>query len=184
LTGAIARRYRGRTNGLAPDMMPRSVLQLLDSAAGRPLQTWPIEDRQRITIGRADDNDIVLADPYVSRAHAYLHFDPLEGWRLVSISRQQVFFQGQRFGELALADGMVFRLGQNGCYLRFGEASNADDDRKTITFDASSMPVFALDQQMMLREVSEIVDGEYFQNLKLAAQQLRVQRQLDETKTA
>jgi hypothetical protein len=165
-------------------MTPQGVLQLLDSAAGRPLQSWPIEDRKRVTIGRADDNDVVLADPYVSRAHAYLQFDPLEdAWRLISISRQQIVYQGQRVAELLLADGMVFRLGQNGCYLRFAE-SREDDDRKTITFDATSMPVFALDRQKMLREVSEIADGEYFRNLKLAASQLRSQRQMDETKTA
>jgi hypothetical protein len=163
-------------------MTPHGVLQLLDSAQGHPLQTWTIAEKDHVTIGRAEENDIVVADPYVSRAHAYLHFDPAhDEWRVISISRQQVVFQGEARGELPLADGMVFRLGQHGCYLRFGQSLDGADDRKTISFDATLMPVFALDRKKMQSEVNEIADGEYFQSLKHAASRLRQDRRAKES---
>ena len=163
-------------------MAPGGVLQLLDSAQGHPLQSWTIDARSHVTIGRAEENDVVLADPYVSRAHAYLQCEPAgEQWRLVSISRQQIVYQGETLGELSLADGMVFRLGQNGCYLRFGLSPKQTDDRATLSYDPATMPVFVLDTQKMQSEVSEIVDGEYFQALKKAANLRRGQRQQAET---
>ena len=166
-------------------MTPHGVLQLLDSAQGHPLQTWTIADQNHVTIGRADENDIVVADPYVSRTHAYLQFDHAhDEWRVISISRQQVVYQGETRGELPLADGMVFRLGQHGCYLRFGESLDQAVDRKTISFDATLMPVFALDRKKMQREVNEIADGEYFQSLKNAASQLRQDRLARESKVS
>jgi hypothetical protein len=161
--------------------MPKAVLHLLDSEKGRPLQTWTFSDRETITLGRAEENDIVVADPYVSRAHAYLKHES-NGWRLTSISRQQVVFQGETWGELPLSEGSIFRLGPNGCFLRFGEASGeASTNLKTISFDATTMPVFSLDRDKMEREVNQIVEAGYFQQLKQAARQLRAQRELEDT---
>jgi hypothetical protein len=164
-------------------MAASGVIRLLDSAGGHPLQSWKVENREQVTIGRSEDNDIVVADPYVSRAHAYLRFDEArDDWRLISISRQQIVYQGESHGELALADGMVFRLGQHGCYLRFDQSQPQEDDSKTISFDLKLMPVLALDRQKMEREVNEIVEGDYFQNLKNAANQRRNERLAADTK--
>jgi pSer/pThr/pTyr-binding forkhead associated (FHA) protein len=48
------------------------VIDLLDSAQGHPLRTWSFNDRDKITLGRTPENDVSVADPYVSRSHAYL----------------------------------------------------------------------------------------------------------------
>lgn len=166
-------------------MAPVSVLQLLDSAQGRPLQSWTIESEQRITIGRSPDNDVVVADPYVSRAHAYLAFDaPGASWRLISISRQQLSLRGELHNELALADGMVFRLGQHGCWLRFTQATVSADDRQTMSFDGAAVPLFVLDVQKVQREVSEIVEGDYFRNLKQVAANRRNDRFAADTRVS
>lgn len=58
---------------------PRFGVQI----AGNPQQTFTL-DRQRITIGRAEDNDIVLPSPIVSRHHAYLERSD-GGYRLVPL---------------------------------------------------------------------------------------------------
>lgn len=160
--------------------MLKVVLHLLDSDHGRPLQTWSFADRDTITLGRAEDNDIVLSDPYVSRAHAMLK---LEGstWKLSSISRQRVLYQGQAWDELALKEGLVFRLGPNGCHLRFGDTSAAPTNMSTMSFEPTLMPVFQLDRERMERDVNQIAGASYFQQLKDAARQLREQRALEET---
>jgi hypothetical protein len=160
--------------------MSKAVIHLLDSDQGRPLQTWRFEQRDTITLGRADDNDVVLADPYVSRAHAYLKLE-FGTWKLTSISRQRVVYQGQAWDEVTLKDGAVFRLGPNGCYLRFGESQQAPTNLKTMSYEPTQMPIFQLDRQKMECEVNQITSGNYFQQLKQAAQQLREQRSTEET---
>ena len=160
--------------------MSHAIIHLLDSDQGRHLQSWSFEDRETITLGRAEENDVAIADPYVSRAHAYLRRDE-EGWKLISISRQQVIYQGQAWGELALNEGIVFRLGPNGCFLRFGEAQPQAANLKTMSYEPTLMPIFQLDREKMESEVGQIASGNYFQQLKQAAQQLREQRSADET---
>jgi hypothetical protein len=100
---------------------------------------------------------------------------------VISISRQQIVYQGRSQAELPLTDGTVFRLGPHGCYLRFGQLVEPGEDRQTLSFDARLMPVLALDVQKMQREVDAIVDGDYFQSLKDAAHLRRRQRMEAET---
>ena len=96
------------------------VLELLDSASGIPLQTWSFPDKQRIVIGRSDESDVVIANPYVSRAHAYLESDD-DGWQAVAISTQQLVVDGHRKQTIRLREGDIFRLGVQGCDLKFRE---------------------------------------------------------------
>lgn len=163
------------------DMIPQITVHLLDSAQGHPLQSWKFDDRDSLTMGRSPDNDIVVTDPYVSRSHAYLKFDG-DQWRLISLSRQQIFFEGQVLPEVPVGDGTVCRLGPHGCYLKFDQAGAQQDERSTISFDATLMPVFKLDREKMQQEVSQIADAPYFQQLKDAVRQRREQRQAEETK--
>jgi hypothetical protein len=162
-------------------MIPQITVHLLDSAQGHPLQTWTFENHDSVTMGRAPDNDIVVTDPYVSRAHAYLKFDNGQ-WRLIALSRQLIFYEGQTWPEVSLGDGTVCRLGPHGCYLRFGQAEAQQHEGATISFDATLMPTLKLDREKMQQEVSEIADAPYFQQLKDAMRQRREQRQMDETK--
>src|SRR5262245_55611237 len=98
--------------------MAQAVIHLLDASQGHTLQTWTFVDKDSITLGRSDVNDIVLSDPYVSRLHARMLVED-NGWRLVSISQQRVIHQGETLTELLLYDGAVIRLGPMGSFLRF-----------------------------------------------------------------
>ncbi len=69
-----------------------------------------------VTIGSAENNDILLPDPSVSRFHAYLQQDPKTlGWNLVDAESTN----GTKIGPLklvpnqkqALTDGMKLRFG-------------------------------------------------------------------------
>jgi hypothetical protein len=162
-------------------MIPQITVHLLDSAQGHPLHTWTFENDDSVTMGRSPDNDIVVADPYVSRAHAYLKFDG-DQWRLIALSRQMIFYEGQTWPEVPVGDGTVCRLGPHGCYLRFGRAEAQQNQRATISFDAARMPILKLDREKMQQEVSQIADAPYFQQLKDAMRQRREQRQKEETK--
>jgi len=92
-------------------MIPKITLHLLDSAQGHPLQSWAFEGRDSITLGRAPECDVVLADPYVSRSHACLKYASNE-WRVLSNNDRTVIFEGQPWSEVPLSDGTVFRLGK------------------------------------------------------------------------
>jgi predicted component of type VI protein secretion system len=173
----VAPARKGDRRILAEAGMSTALIQLLDSDHGRTLQSWTFDDRDSITIGRAEDNDVVVADPYVSRSHALLRWENGR-WTLTSVSRQLVCYQGELWGELALTDGTVFRLGPNGCYLRFAHSTSQEPaNSKTMSYDASSMPIFELDREKVHQDVTQIAGGEYFQHLKAAAEQLRVDRE-------
>jgi predicted component of type VI protein secretion system len=152
-------------------MTNRIILQLLDSAKGHPLQNWTFENRESITLGRAPDNDVVLADPYVSRSHATLKLEN-NAWRLVSVSPKMILVDDQALSEAPIVAGTVFRLGPSGCYLRFGRPEQ-HSNHSTMSFDSTLMPVLQLDRQQMERDVGQIVDAEFFQQLKDARRQLR-----------
>ena len=155
-----------------------AVLELLDTASGVLLQSWSFPDKQRILIGRSDDCDLVVANPYVSRSHAYLERDE-EGWQVVAISSHQLVMDGQRKQAIRLCEGDVFRLGAQGCDLRFrvvqAEAAQVDATG-TLMFDPDSCPILQLDRDQLQREVAEIETGSYFQNLSQAVKKLKRSR--------
>ncbi len=145
-------------------MIPQIIVHLLDPTQGHPLQSWMFADHELVTVGRSPDNDVAVADPYVSRAHAYLTFDSNE-WRLIAISGQRIFYEGQTCTEVPVGDGTVCRLGPHGCYLRFGQGESQQEQRATISFNARLMPVLTLDREKMQEEVDQIADAPYFQQL-------------------
>jgi pSer/pThr/pTyr-binding forkhead associated (FHA) protein len=67
------------------------------------------------TIGRADDQVVVLDDPSVSRRHAEIRVVGAEAHLVDVGSSNGVVVNDQRVGATALADGDVIRLG--GCEL-------------------------------------------------------------------
>jgi hypothetical protein len=161
--------------------MSRVILYLLDSAQGHPLQTWTFEGRDSVTLGRSEDNDVVVTDPYVSRSHAYLKLEN-NRWTLTSISQQRISYQGELWNELPLKEGTVFRLGQNGCHLRFGDVHEQPKNLSTISFDPQTMPVFQLDRDKMEQEVGQISSGQFFKQLQDTARSMREQRLTEETR--
>jgi pSer/pThr/pTyr-binding forkhead associated (FHA) protein len=161
-------------------MIPRITLQLLDSAQGHPLQTWSFENRETITLGRSSDNDVVLADPYVSRSHARLQYEN-GAWRLFSLSTKMIMLEGQTWNEIPLVAGTVFRLGASGCFLRYSRLQDQPTNSATMSFDATLMPILELNREKMQQDVGQIVDGAYFQQLKDARRQLRERRQMEQS---
>ena len=161
-----------------------TAVHLLDSSLGRPIRTWQFTAKELITIGRADECDVQISDPYVSRSHAELR--PADGgWLLVSLGRHGVQVQGAVISELSIDGETVFRLGSAGPTLRFNpvaalvenSAIRQTDNRMTMMFDATLMEnMFELDQNKLQREVEEIADADYFQELQRRAKQLREQR--------
>ncbi len=154
------------------------VLELLDSASGMPLQTWTFSEKQRILIGRSDESDVVIANPYVSRSHAYMTCDT-EGWQAVAISSQQLVIGGKRKQTIRLREGDIFRLGTRGCDLKFREAqaqAEPFDVMQTLMFDPDTGPILHLDRDQLQREVAEIETGIYFQNLSQTVKKLRQSR--------
>lgn len=160
---------------IARSMVLHGVIQLLDSAHGRPLQNWNIRSDDRVRIGRAAGNEIVVADPYVSRAHAYLDFDAERNrWCITSISHQKIVCDGRALDQLDLTDGVVFRLGPRGCTLRFQQSVEQEDvDLRQTAVGDFIRPVLSLDQNRLQEAVSEIAEGEFFRQLQQTAARLR-----------
>ncbi len=157
------------------------VLDLLDTATGQPLQTWRFAGQTRILLGRAPDGDVVVTSPYVSRSHAYVqHVDGV--WQAVAISSQQLLVNERRVALVELFDGCVFRLGSNGCSLRFSrdfQKTTAPDSGQTLSIDPNTHPFLQLDRNQLMREVDEIANGDFFQNLSKNFQRLRQSRKPD-----
>jgi pSer/pThr/pTyr-binding forkhead associated (FHA) protein len=156
------------------------AVQLLDSALGRPVRSWQFDGKRLISIGRAEDRDVQISDPYVSRNHAELrHHDGK--WSLVSLGRYGVMVQGQTVTEIAIEKETVFRLGSEGPTLRFDPAPVRSDNRMTMMFDSTLVQnVFELDKSKIERDVGDIAKADYFQDLQKRAQQLRKQRASNE----
>ncbi|MEX0978893.1 MAG: FHA domain-containing protein [Pirellulales bacterium] len=151
------------------------VVQLLDHSAGRPVKTWKFAPRPRISIGRDADQDVELSDPFVSRAHAELQWR--EGaWTLVSRGRHGVLVENQSITEYPIRSEVTFRLGVGGPTLRFTPSIPVDPGSQTLSYDKIPEELLALDEGKLERDVREITDGDYFQQLKEKTDKLRSRR--------
>lgn len=152
------------------------ALCLLDGPTGRALQKWTFDDRSVIRIGRSPENDVVIADQFVSRDHVCLSLDG-GTWVLTVLSQQGVFCGSRKVFNLRLgpeaANGFLFRLGSNGPHLRFELVSEGELDESTVYHDAGQQPILRLDRERLRREVGEICDGDFFQKLRASIGALR-----------
>jgi hypothetical protein len=103
-------RAEGRFGGAAA---PPAASRRPDRHLPRPLRLLPIEPgvphlllgSSPVTVGRADDNDLVLADPQVSRHHARLEPDG-QGWRAIDLgSTNGTWVNGVRLNAATIAVG-------------------------------------------------------------------------------
>lgn len=84
-------------------------------------------DRPLIRIGRLDDNDLVLENPYISRYHAEVHCNGSSYLVRDLGSTSGTFVNGRRIKERGLADGDCLRLGKaRGVEFVFHEAQDPD----------------------------------------------------------
>jgi pSer/pThr/pTyr-binding forkhead associated (FHA) protein len=154
--------------------MPDCVLiHLLDSAQGDPLQTWRFSARHEISIGRNEENDIVIAHPQVSRYHARLVANGTE-WTLFSTGRHGTLVNDRAVTEYAMSHSAIFQLGSGGPKLRFDNASIAASRSETMdNIDWDSLAALHVDDVRKQQEVEQITGNAVFQALQEHSRSLR-----------
>ena len=149
------------------------VLQLLDPMRGHAVQTWQFSNQSLIAIGRADDNDVALGDPQVSRYHAELHLRG-NAWELISKGSNGTFIGEEPVEQSAVKNGMVLQLGPTGPKLRFLHSRPVPVDETTVMRSVPAISeMLRLDQQQTEEQVREIVDTPSFRRVKDLARKFR-----------
>lgn len=108
--GASAPRHPAWTPAAPSPSAPAAAANeaYLESAAGERIA---LAASNRVTIGRAVDNDIVINDASVSRHHAAIEVNG-GGFRVIDLNSQNgCFVSGQRISEAPLSDGAAVRFG-------------------------------------------------------------------------
>lgn len=105
------------------------ILTLLDPQHKTPIRQWRFERESRIRVGRALENDVVLADPLVSRYHLELRQvdgakagknPPSEmSWQLINRSSNGTFVNGFLVTTATLNPAGLMQLSQGGPSLQF-----------------------------------------------------------------
>ena len=153
------------------------AVSLLDPVKGHPIQTWEFDGRSVIRIGRGDTNDVVVADPLVSRTHAELVSDTTGRWRVVSLGRNGTLVDGELVSDpFPIRHGTVLQLGSNGPWVEFCEGRRESRGGETIS-SISDLAMPELDQDLLRTEVSKIADCETFLDIQKQAQELRKARE-------
>ena len=146
-----------------------SAPQLVVTISGSAPRFYPLT-RERITIGRSEENDIVISSPVVSRRHARLdHIG--EGYQLTVLEEasNRLLLDNQPFlSPLRLCDGDEIRVDSStsGMQVTFGYLSPAEGRRpKTISLAtmaavaaASEAPELKVSDQTMM-DVGEAVSA-------------------------
>lgn len=160
-------------------------IELIDPSTGRPLNSWTFYNRDAISIGRSPDSDVAIVNPYVSRQHAC--FICRNGaWYLRSLGRNGVLVSNQQVTEQAAGIELVFRLGAQGPTVKFSLTADAAGEAIDSTYHSSDSSFagdeevwFELDETQIKREVTEVVESDYFQKLQELAQRMRTQHKPD-----
>ncbi|MGZ8687230.1 MAG: FHA domain-containing protein, partial [Gaiellaceae bacterium] len=109
--------------------------------------------RQRLTIGRAEDNDIVLGDLLVSRRHAELRPSPQESFELIDLgSDNGTFVNGRRIQRAVLEPLDVIGIGRHSFRLVDGLLT-VYEDTGDVTFQAVGLTVRGAGGEVMLDDV-------------------------------
>ncbi len=149
-------------------------VHLMDLAKGRVVQTWRFERKENVRIGRSEQNDVVIGDPYASRFHTELQYKEPR-WYLVNQGRHGTVMNGEKVEDVPLEDGAVFRLGPSGPSFRF-ELSYAPADSATTSI-YNALPdlgkAIEIDQAQKRQQVSDVAETPYFRQLQEFADGLR-----------
>ena len=146
----------------------------MDLAKGRVVQTWRFDGKDIVRIGRSEQNDVVIGDPCASRFHSELHYRE-SSWYLVNQGRHGTFMSGEKVDDAPLEDGAAFRLGPNGPSFSFVHSYVGADSATTSIYNA--LPdlgkAIEIDQALKRRQVDEVAETPYFQELQEFAEGLR-----------
>jgi hypothetical protein len=152
------------------------MLHLLDPGSGHVVQVWLLEQQPVIKIGREADQHVLISHPHVSRQHAELRFCDGQ-WQLVSLGRNGVVVDGKRVTDALAHNGFIFRLGVEGPTLRFFDTPPSTNNSVTISADPVGRFALRVDDTKLDHDIREIVDNQYFQQLKGRAHELRRRRE-------
>lgn len=112
--------------------MPRIQFTTPDGASGA-LEL----DAERMTLGRSDDNQLVISDDSVSSHHGEVTFDGAS-WTLTDLgSTNGTKLGGSRVEAISLAPGTAFQLGNVNCTF-VGDGEEASYSAPTITVSTPS----------------------------------------------
>lgn len=112
--------------------MPRIQFTTPDGASGA-LEL----DAERMSLGRADDNQLIITDDSVSSHHGEVSFDG-SSWTLTDLgSTNGTKLGGSRVESIALAPGASFQLGNVDCVF-IGDGEEADYSAPTMTVNTPS----------------------------------------------
>ena len=116
---SVRRRSVQAEGRFAGGATPAATARQPDQDLPQPLRLLPIEPgiphlslrSSLVTVGRADDNDLVLADPEVSRHHARLEPDG-QSWRAIDLgSTNGTWVNGERLNAATIAVGDELAFG-------------------------------------------------------------------------
>ena len=147
---------------------------LLDSQQIHSVQTWTFESQELIRIGRSEEHDVTIANPHVSRLHAELRLE-IDGWQIVGLGRNGVLLDGAKVENATLTDRCVIRLGTTGPALRFSLGRPMRESGATICEESNQFGL-SVDESRKQREVDDIVNDDFFQQLTQRADDLRKTR--------
>jgi pSer/pThr/pTyr-binding forkhead associated (FHA) protein len=152
------------------------TLELLDPASSLPIQSWSFPDRPLIRIGRAEENDVVIVHPFVSRFHAQLQFRDAD-WQVVNLGTNGTLIRNQKVAWSPLVAGSIFQLGPQGPRLRFHPAPLLAGSSSTqLEAEPVVNPGVRIDEAKKAQEVSAIADSDYFRRLQQQVAVLRGRR--------
>jgi pSer/pThr/pTyr-binding forkhead associated (FHA) protein len=155
-------------------------LALLDAAQGHAIKTWKFDHTNVVSIGRLEDNDVVLTDPIVSRLHATIkNID--DRWELIALGKHGVLVNDRRVETIDLNHDDIFQLGPNGPLLQFINPARAlpqesQINRSTMEIDPNMLSALLFDEEKAAEEVREIVENDSFHELLEKARKIREQR--------
>ena len=153
-------------------------IQLLDMTGEQVTAEWVYSSwvTALVRVGRAQDNDVIIADRYVSRYHAEIAFESGR-WTLACVGRHGILRAGVRVdGPCAMEVGSHdFQIPGTSVTLRAlvyddSLAAAVEDPEMTTMVAPLTAPeiVFRVDRNDIQRAVEEIEEGDFFQSLHSA----------------
>ena len=138
------------------------------------MQTWRFRKESLVRIGRSEQNEVVIGDPYASRFHCELRFQG-EHWDLVNLGRHGTMVRGERVETMTIDHGTVFQLGPIGPSFRFETVHEIPGSDTTIM--QSALPAMGealrIDEANREEQVERIAETPYFQQLKKFSEDLQ-----------
>ena len=147
--------------------LKKITVHLIDPAKGRTMQTWRFRNESLVRIGRSEQNEVVIGDPYASRFHCELRFQN-ERWELANLGRHGTMVRGERVEAMAINHGTVFQLGPAGPSFRFETVYETRGSDTTSIYPGPQAMGEALkiDEAKIEEQVEKIAETPYFQHLK------------------